>query len=83
MFRSLVALSLILSLLQYKPAPMYILDEVDSALDESHTQNIGQLLKSRFKGSQFVLVSLKDGMYSNANVLFRVKFRDGVSTVEV
>ncbi|KAJ3332301.1 Structural maintenance of chromosomes protein 2, partial [Blyttiomyces sp. JEL0837] len=80
--RSLVALSLILSLLQFKPAPMYILDEIDSALDESHTQNIGQLLRTRFKGSQFILVSLKDGMYSNANVLFKAKFRDGVSTVE-
>ncbi|ORY37682.1 hypothetical protein BCR33DRAFT_449648 [Rhizoclosmatium globosum] len=80
--RSLVALSLILALLQFKPAPMYILDEVDSALDESHTQNIGQLLKNRFKGAQFILVSLKDGMYTNANVLFRTKFRDGVSTIE-
>jgi structural maintenance of chromosome 2 len=81
--RSLVALSLILSLLQFKPAPMYILDEVDSALDLSHTQNIGHLLRTRFRGSQFIIVSLKDGMFNNANVLFRTKFRDGVSTVDV
>ncbi|KAI8815667.1 condensin complex component SMC2-like protein [Fimicolochytrium jonesii] len=80
--RSLIALSLILSLLQYKPAPMYILDEVDSALDLSHTQNIGQLIQTRFKNSQFIIVSLKDGMFNNANVLFKTKFRDGVSTVE-
>lgn len=80
--RSLVALSLILSLLRYKPAPMYILDEIDAALDLSHTQNIGRLLKTRFKGSQFIVVSLKDGMFNNANVLFRTKFRDGVSVVE-
>ncbi|KAJ3108459.1 Structural maintenance of chromosomes protein 2 [Phlyctochytrium planicorne] len=80
--RSLVALALILSLLKYKPAPMYILDEIDSALDESHTQNIGHLLRSRFKGSQFIIVSLKDGMFSNANVLFRTRFKDGVSMVE-
>ncbi|KAJ3186681.1 Structural maintenance of chromosomes protein 2 [Gaertneriomyces sp. JEL0708] len=80
--RSLIALSLILSLLQYKPAPMYILDEVDSALDLSHTQNIGQLIRTRFKGSQFIIVSLKDGMFNNANVLFKTKFREGVSTVE-
>merc|ERR1719384_714359 len=39
--RSLIALSLILSLLLFKPAPLYILDEVDAALDLSHTQNIG------------------------------------------
>ena len=36
--RSLVALSLVLSLLLFKPAPLYILDEVDAALDLSHTQ---------------------------------------------
>ena len=52
--RSLIALSLIMSLLQYSPAPMYILDEIDSALDLSHTQNIGHLFRTRFKGSQFV-----------------------------
>lgn len=50
--RSLVALSLILAMLLYKPAPLYILDEVDAALDLSHTQNIGQMLKNHFKGSQ-------------------------------
>ncbi|KAF7722002.1 Structural maintenance of chromosomes protein 2 [Apophysomyces ossiformis] len=80
--RSLIALSLILSLLQFKPAPMYILDEVDAALDLSHTQNIGQLLRTRFKGSQFVVVSLKDGMFNNANVLFKTRFKDGTSVVE-
>ncbi|RAR13710.1 condensin subunit [Stemphylium lycopersici] len=58
--RSLIALSLIMALLQFKPAPMYILDEVDAALDLSHTQNIGRLFKTRFKGSQFIVVSLKD-----------------------
>ncbi|KAJ3177337.1 Structural maintenance of chromosomes protein 2 [Geranomyces variabilis] len=80
--RSLIALSLILSLLQYKPAPMYILDEVDSALDLSHTQNIGSLIRTRFGTAQFIVVSLKDGMFNNANTLFRTKFRDGVSNVE-
>ena len=38
--KSLLALSLILALLLFKPAPIYILDEVDAALDLSHTQNI-------------------------------------------
>jgi len=79
--RSLVALSLILALLLLKPAPIYILDEVDAALDLSHTQNIGRMLKDHFRHSQFVVVSLKDGMFDNANVLFRTKFVDGVSTV--
>jgi structural maintenance of chromosome 2 len=80
--RSLIALSLIMSLLQFKPAPMYILDEVDAALDLSHTQHIGQLFRTRFKGSQFIVVSLKEGLFTNANVLFRTRFRDGTSVVE-
>lgn len=81
--RSLIALSLIMSLLQFKPAPMYILDEVDAALDLQHTQHIGELLvsgrqwrppaelpnaghlfRTRFKGSQFIVVSLKEGLFS-------------------
>ncbi|KAG9312704.1 condensin complex subunit SMC2 [Chiua virens] len=80
--RSLIALSLIMALLQFKPAPMYILDEIDAALDLSHTQHIGQLFKNRFKGSQFIVVSLKEGLFTNANVLFRTRFRDGTSIVE-
>jgi structural maintenance of chromosome 2 len=136
--RSLVALSLVLSLLRFKPAPVYILDEIDAALDLSHTQarragggrvatewrggdggaraqpaqlpasastlhehyppfhrsqfrsapvnpplpqNIGAMIKSHFQQSQFLVVSLKEGMFSNANVLFRTKFVDGVSTI--
>ncbi|KAF2395743.1 RecF/RecN/SMC protein [Trichodelitschia bisporula] len=80
--RSLIALSLIMALLQFKPAPMYILDEVDAALDLSHTQNIGRLIKTRFKGAQFIVVSLKDGMFQNANRIFRTRFSDGTSVVQ-
>ncbi len=84
--RSLLALSLILALL-FKPAPMFILDEVlvlpfwllpfysivekkhvnttwcakvDAALDLSHTQNIGAMLRTHFSNSQFIVVSLKE-----------------------
>ncbi|XP_045527619.1 structural maintenance of chromosomes protein 2 isoform X5 [Pieris brassicae] len=80
--RSLVALSLVLAMLLFKPAPLYILDEVDAALDLSHTQNIGIMLKEHFRHSQFVIVSLKDGMFNNANVLFRTRFVDGMSAVQ-
>ena len=79
--RSLLALSLILALLLFKPAPIYILDEVDAALDLSHTQNIGRMIAQYFPYSQFIVVSLKEGMFNNANCIFRTKFVDGVSTV--
>lgn len=54
--RSLAALSLILAMLLFKPAPLYILDEVDAALDLSHTQNIGKMLKSHFNKSQVIAI---------------------------
>ncbi len=61
--KSLLALSLILAMLKYQPAPFYILDEIDSALDLSHTQNIGLMIKKYFKSSQFLIVSLKQGLF--------------------
>lgn len=79
--KSLLALSLLLAMLMYKPAPMYILDEVDSALDLNHTQNIGRLLPTRFKNSQFIVVSHKEGMFDNANVVFTTQNVDGISSV--
>ncbi|KAF9503549.1 hypothetical protein BS47DRAFT_1309612, partial [Hydnum rufescens UP504] len=62
--------------------PMYILDEINAALDLSHTQHIGQLFKNHFKHSQFIMVSLKEGLFTNANVLFRVQFRDGTLVIQ-
>lgn len=40
-----------------------------------------QKLNEPFFSLQFVVVSLKDGMFTNANVLFKTKFVDGISTV--
>ena len=56
--RSLVALSLILAMLLFKPAPLYILDEVDAALDLSHTQNIGHMLRTHFTHSQGAITTI-------------------------
>ena len=44
-------------------------------------QTEGEELREHFGGSQFIVVSLKEGMFNNANVIFRTKFVDGVSTV--
>jgi len=101
--RSLVALSLILAMLKFKPAPFYILDEIDAALDISHTENIGKMIKHHFSQSQvisieynqfdwpsfngigtsfqFIVVSLKQGFFDNANVVYRVQFKDGRSVI--
>jgi len=45
---------------------MYILDEIDAALDLSHTQHIGTLFRTRFRKAHFIVVSLKEGLIPNA-----------------
>ncbi|KAJ9114125.1 hypothetical protein QFC20_001641 [Naganishia adeliensis] len=80
--RSLIALSLIMAISRFKPAPIYIFDEIDAALDLNMTSNLGRLFGTRFKGTQFVIVSLKEGLFTGANVLFKARFRDGTSIVE-
>ena len=69
--RSLLALSFILAMMKYKPAPIYILDEIDAALDLENTQNIGEMIRKHFKNSQFIIVSLKEQMTFNASAIFR------------
>ena len=79
--RSLLALCLILAILKFRPAPVYILDEIDAALDPSHTQNIGKMLQTHFRNAQFLLVSLKDGMFNNASVVYEVRHTQGFSEI--
>ncbi len=64
-----MALSLVLSLLLFKPAPLYILDEVDAALDLSHTQNIGQMLRTHFTHSQVLYISERKHVNSKTSNL--------------
>jgi len=70
---SILALSFIFSLLLFKPAPFYILDEIDAALDFYHTKNISQLIFQNFMFSQFIIVSLKKQIILDAEVVFEVK----------
>jgi structural maintenance of chromosome 2 len=79
--RSLVALCLIFSMLTYRPAPFYIFDEIDSALDLSYTQGIGEIIQREFSSAQFIVVSLKNGMFDNANSVFKVFVQEGKSRV--
>ena len=79
--RSLLALSFLLAMLKYRPAPFYILDEIDSAMDLSHTENIGYIISTFFPESQFIVISLKGGLFNAANILFRTNLVDGRSQI--
>eukprot|EP00070_Physeter_catodon_P036580 XP_028343474.1 mitotic chromosome and X-chromosome-associated protein mix-1-like [Physeter catodon] len=40
------------------------------------------MIKTQFPSSQFIIVSLKEGMFAHADVLFRTRLTEGVSSVE-
>lgn len=79
--KSIIALSFIFSLLLSKPAPFYILDEIDAALDLCHTQNIGKIIREYFSMSQFLVVSLKNGIITKADLIFKIKNIRGKSVI--
>ncbi len=53
--RSLIALSLILALQRFNPAPVYALDEIDIFLDATNTEMMGRLFHECARTSQFIL----------------------------
>lgn len=74
--KSLIALCLIFSMLTFRPAPFYIFDEIDAALDLNYTQSIGEIIKNEFKGAQFIVISLKNNMFDSAQKIFKVVIQD-------
>lgn len=71
--RTVAALALLFAIQTYEPAPFFILDEVDSALDYVNVALLGQYLE-RHAGPdfQFIVISFKLQLYSQADSLIGV-----------
>ncbi|KAF7700624.1 Structural maintenance of chromosomes protein 2 [Cucumispora dikerogammari] len=74
--KSIISLSLVFTGMKYNKSPLYVLDEVDAALDMSHTQFLGSVYNKT--DVQFLVVSLKN---ENCNKLVRVVRKGGKSFV--
>jgi chromosome segregation protein len=55
--RSLIAIGLILALQGFNPAPVYIMDEVDTFLDATNTELVSRLFHDASRRSQFILLT--------------------------
>ena len=80
--KTLSSLALIFALHYYKPSPLYVMDEIDAALDFKNVSIIANYIKDRTKNSQFIIISLRSHMFELANRLIGIyKTYDVTKTV--
>jgi len=78
--KALTALSLLVGIFQYQPAPFCILDEVDAPLDEANIGRFTELVKEMSVKTQFVLITHSKKTMSIAPVMYGVTMQEpGVS----
>lgn len=80
--RALTAIALMFALLKVHPSPFYVLDEVDSALDEANLGRFQALLREAAQDSQFIVITHRATTMEVADTLYGVtSAQAGVSTV--
>ncbi len=80
--KTITALSFIFALQEYEPAPFYIMDEVEAALDKENATRFGRLCKQYSEKAQFIIISHNDNVISEADYLYGISMNpDGISKV--
>ncbi|CAI5760008.1 unnamed protein product [Candida verbasci] len=67
--KTLSSLALVFALHTYKPTPLYVMDEIDAALDFRNVSIVANYIKERTKNAQFVVISLRNNMFELAKQL--------------
>jgi len=80
--RSLIALAFCLAIAMTRPAPFYLLDEVEAALDDTNLRRFLALVRRMSEETQFVLITHQQPTVEIADTLFGVTMGgDGVSQI--
>ncbi|MNO12039.1 Chromosome partition protein Smc [compost metagenome] len=75
--RALTAMALLFAILQVKPVPFCVLDEVEAALDEANVVRFAQYLREFSEQTQFIVVTHRKGTMEEADVLYGVTMEEG------
>ena len=67
--KTLSSLALVFALHYYKPTPLYVMDEIDAALDFKNVSIVANYIKERTKNAQFIIISLRANMFELADRL--------------
>ncbi|XP_078424423.1 structural maintenance of chromosomes protein 1B-like isoform X3 [Cetorhinus maximus] len=71
--KSVAALALLFAIHSYRPAPFFVLDEVDAALDNTNIGKVTNYIRDQSrKNFQVIVISLKEEFYSKADALIGV-----------
>uniref|UniRef100_A0A0N4T6U9 Structural maintenance of chromosomes protein 4 n=1 Tax=Brugia pahangi TaxID=6280 RepID=A0A0N4T6U9_BRUPA len=70
--KTLSSLALVFALHHYRPTPLYVMDEIDAALDFRNVSIIGHYIKDRTKNAQFIIISLRNNMFELADRLIGI-----------
>lgn len=75
--KTLSSLALVFALHAFKPTPLYVMDEIDAALDFRNVSIVANLIKERTKNAQFVIISLRNNMFELASRLVGIYKTNG------
>jgi len=80
--RALVAIALIFAILRMRPAPFYILDEIEASLDDANVYKFAEYLRRYTDKLQFIVITHRKGTMEAADILYGVTMEEhGVSKV--
>ena len=74
--RALTAVSLLLAMLEVRPVPFCVLDEVDAALDEANVGRFARALRGLAQQTQFIVITHNRGTIESADSLYGVTLGD-------
>ncbi len=78
--RALTAIALLFAILNNRPVPFCVLDEVEAALDESNVVRYSQYLKKFSENTQFIVITHRKGTMEGADVLYGITMQEsGIS----
>ena len=78
--KTLTAICLIFAILNVKPIPFCLFDEVEAALDEANVDNFGKYLNNYKEKTQFLIITHKKRTMEYANTLYGITMQEsGVS----
>jgi len=80
--KALTAISLLFAILNLKPSPFCLLDEIEAALDDSNVKRFAKYLKKLSNETQFIMITHRRNTMAVADILYGITMQEkGVSTL--